>query len=386
MRGDGVSDQEAARLPDTREAWNRYGLEQIWLMVRDEDGNDSYAQVAAWYRMGRLCTDQADQLQKALDQLMIKWPPKPKSAAEKFKVMVDGFILSMRDSAAAAQANEAPLIAVTSLLSDAKDAIGQLRQRRIANEKAQQEWTDQASLPFASPPRSPLEPGWREELDHQARDIMHATDIAIGNVATDFRSPAPYKGPKPIDDGGSGNGPGQGGSGGGPGPSLSGGSGRTLLPHPTFDPPALSNSPVEAATGLSTGGPVLDGELLGLRTMGTDFGSPFISTPAGVALAPGGVIGAPTTGGSPNVASAAGDVGQARSVTTGTGSNGPLMAPPMAGRARPDPAGRGVTSGGRRRRRTDPHDPWLPTGGPSTLEPSPEPDFDPGPNVIGIDR
>ena len=90
------------RLPDTRQAWDRYGLEQIWLMVRDEDGNDSYAQVAAWYRMGRLCTDQADQLQKALDQLMIKWPPNPGSAAESFKLAVEEFILSLRDSAAAA--------------------------------------------------------------------------------------------------------------------------------------------------------------------------------------------------------------------------------------------------------------------------------------------
>ena len=81
-----VGDQEAARLPDSRDAWNKYGLEQIWLMVRDEDGNDSYAQVAAWYRMGRLCTDQADQLQKALDQLMIRWPPNPGSAAQSFKL------------------------------------------------------------------------------------------------------------------------------------------------------------------------------------------------------------------------------------------------------------------------------------------------------------
>ena len=79
------------RLPDTRQAWDRYGLEQIWLMVRDEDGNDSYAQVAAWYRMGRLCTDQADQLQKALDQLMVKWPPNPGSAAESFKHTVEAF-------------------------------------------------------------------------------------------------------------------------------------------------------------------------------------------------------------------------------------------------------------------------------------------------------
>ena len=48
------------------------------------------------------------------------------SAAESFKLTVEHFIVSLRDSAAAAQANEAPLIAITSPPSDAKDAIGQL--------------------------------------------------------------------------------------------------------------------------------------------------------------------------------------------------------------------------------------------------------------------
>src|SRR5690349_4883879 len=120
-------------LPNTRDAWNVYGLDQIWEMLCDEDGIDSFRQVTAWYRMAHLCTDQADQLEKALAQLMVKWPPNPGSAAQAFKLRVEDLILSMRDSAAAAKANEEPLIRITSLISDAKDAVLALRQQRAVN-------------------------------------------------------------------------------------------------------------------------------------------------------------------------------------------------------------------------------------------------------------
>ena len=47
-----------------------------------------------------------------------------------------------------------------------------------------------------------------------------------------------------------------------------------------------------------------------------------------------------------------------------------------------------VVAGGRRRRRSDPADPWpVPQGGPSILEAAQQPiEHDPGPGVIGIDR
>src|SRR5689334_23426895 len=104
--------------------WSDYRLPQMWDMVKDEDPVPTYQQVDAWQRMAVLCTDQADVLQKALDQLMVRWPPNPRSASEAFKLYVDRMIRSMRDSAAAASANVAPLIEIVTALSQAKDDIG----------------------------------------------------------------------------------------------------------------------------------------------------------------------------------------------------------------------------------------------------------------------
>src|SRR5215467_13601137 len=223
-----MGEQEAAfkirRLPDTREAWDVYDLAGIWRMVRDEDGNDNYAQAVAWHHMDRLCTEQADQLQKALDQLMVKWPPHPGSAAEAFKSNVDTLIASMRDSAAAAQANPGPLITITRLLSEAKDAIGQLITQRAANEQAEQDWIAANTDPFTPVPPSPLEPGWQQTLDRHARDIMHATDIAIGQAAAQFRAPTLFSSSPPVDDSSTPvhTGPNGGGA---------------AVPPPVFDPP-----------------------------------------------------------------------------------------------------------------------------------------------------
>jgi hypothetical protein len=383
-----MGDEEAAfhllRLPDTRQAWDRYDLEQIWHMVRDEDGSDSFAQVAAWYRMARLCTDQADQLSKAMDQLMAKWPPNPGSAAEAFKLTVEGLILSMRDSAAAAQANEAPLIKITSLLSDAKDAIGQLRERWAANAAAEPGWIVQAMAPILPVPPTPVAPGWRDSLNKQARDIMHTTDVAIGQAATQFRSPVPFM---PIGD---------------PfanwnsiDPTDSTVSAPQIVPAPVFDLPAPAHAiadpgSLESGSRLGQDVTTLDGGLLPFpgQTVwplaSPNLAATFVDTPSGRVLAPGGVI------------SAGGDALDNQNRTTGDGGAGGrgasgisgMMAPPI-GRAAPGQSSRtGTRSGGRRRRRSDPDDPWMAsTGGPSVLEPTPEPDyFDPGPNVIGLDR
>jgi hypothetical protein len=382
--------------PGTRGEWDRYALDQIWQMVRDEDGVANFQQVSAWFKMARLCTDQADQLQKALDQLMVNWPPEPNTAAAAFKHMVDKMIASMRDSAASASANEAPLIAITNLLSDAKDAIGQLRQKQAANEQAERQWMDQASVPFASPSWSPVEPGWRETLDHQARDIMHATDLAVGKAAANFRAPILYSFGGQIDDGDGGEGGGgasEGGAGGGGGGSRPAAVAHTV-PAIEFDPPAPGPSVQASNRWPNSDDPVLDGGEVPWSTDPDQRGvkspiytSPFVTTQRGVVLAPGGVI-APST----NVPT---DGAQTSSVPgalaqRGTTGGAAMIPPPIAGRptgsARPQSSS--ISSGGRRRRRSDPDDPWAPARGvPPVLEPSPEPEyFDPGPNVIGIDR
>jgi hypothetical protein len=345
----------------------------MWDMVKDEDPVPTYQQVGAWQKMTALCTDQADALQKALDQLMAKWPPNPGSAAEVFKKQVDFLIWSMRDSAAAATATWPAVIEIVLALSQAKDAIGVLVERHNAFEKAE----DDGVVP--NPPV-----GWRDALDAQARRIVTAADVQVGQAAAQIKSPVLYPGIYPSIDTEPPH----------PRPGVSGSStSRRTVPVPSFDPPIPG---LPEAPPTSDPAPVLDGDNFSSGRSGVPNGlideplviGSFASTPAGTVLAPGGVIGRsfpPSVGGTTAARAGSTETGTA---STARGMPG-MLAPPMIGRAQPNTGkGGGVASGGRRRRRSDPDDPWTPpAGGPHMLEAAAEPEyFDPGPNVIGIDR
>jgi hypothetical protein len=359
--------------------WGDYRLPQIWDMVKDEDPVPTYQQVDAWQRMAALCTDQADVLQKALDQLMVRWPPNPGSAAEVFKGHVDTMIWSMRDSAAAASANVAPLIKIVTALSQAKDEIGALVQQHAAFQGV----AEDGAGPTA------LEP-WVDTLDAQARRIMALTDHKIGEAAADIRSPTLYRFKPKIDEPQPPPPPPP-----PPPPTPTRGVGPSdqrstpIVPLPVFDPPPRAMLH-EAESGADDVSPFLDGSRLfdigdGPGNHGLGASTWFVSTPAGMALAPGGVIGGASAS-SPGPNSEQGANGQPGRAPGQTGAT--MYPPPMGRGVQGTSTTRNVVSGGRRRRRSDPDDPWTPpAGGPAVLEPSPEPDyFDPGPNVIGIDR
>jgi hypothetical protein len=356
--------------------WNYYGVPEMWEMVKDEDGVPTHQQVGAWQKMAALCTDQADALQRALDQLMVRWPPNPGSASERFKSLLDLMIWSMRDSATAAAANVAPLIEIVMLLGQARGEMGELMKQYNAYQQAE----DDGVVP--TPPA-----GWRQTLDGQARAVMFLTDRQVGQAASQIKSPNLYPGMRRpnVDESGPPNNTNP--------PAVA-----SVVPPPRFDPPSPTfRSSVVAPAGPFDNGLASDGltELDGIRlapagpVMATDdsaLRSPYVQTPNGVVLAPGGVIGG-TVG--PDGRSIVGGATGAPHVVGGhTGPAGPIPPPMVARPGVNTSTGRSLTSGGRRRRRSDPPDPWAPPPGvPSVLEPSREPDdFDPGPNVIGIDR
>ena len=400
-----MANKQGAFVPVTpkvdQTTWNRYGLAEIWQMVRDEDGVATFTQIGSWQFMAELCTDQADQLQRAVDQLMTTWPPTPGSSASSFKAIVDSLIWSMRDSAASAASTIHPLIDITTHLAQAKDKIAQLVVRR--DQYVEIESTLIRSRLNQPTPSQPPD-NWRTILDQQAREVMITTDFAVGKNIDQFKPPTEYdfnpgsyqqtvlqttgppRGPKPP-----------------------------VIPFPAFDPPIPQASASENAPWSDTtpsedeiAMPILDGAIAPLATVGdSTFDGPrsgtFVSTPTGIALAPGGVIGSPRqppsaadgtnrTGGTP-AATGTNRTGGTPAATGGApgrnGSSSPMMTP-MAGRGTSgaSPLGRNVVSGGRRRRRSDPDDPWAPPPGvPAVLEPAMEPDIhDPGPGVIGIDR
>ena len=376
------------------DAWQVYGLDQLWEMVRDEDGVASFTQVGAWHRMAELCSEQADQLQRALDQLMVHWPARPGSAAELFQQTVVRMIGSMRDSAATAAATRQPLTDITMALGRAKDELGVLVARKAAYERQEKELAARGVYPgrgatAALAPSDQVPPeGWRQQLDQQARRIMSSTDAAVGAASGQIRSPAPYQFDARIE-------PLQhdllapGGAVGRPVPPV---------PFPGIDPPRSPGEPSGHAP-LESGAPVLAGARSlpsELASLGIGDGSPvagdsqvrpFSRSSSGSVLVPGAVIGGlPVKGsGTPTPRQSLSEA--ARSSTSRDGS---IMTPPGRGMVGGSggPSSAAIRPGGRRRRRNDPTDPWaVPRGGPSVLEPDPEPvDHDPGPGVIGIDR
>lgn len=103
---------------------SRYTLDQIWDMVKTEDGQVTHTQVDAWRRLAELCHEQADQLEKAVNQLRQRWPARSGSASAAFARLVTQLIASMRQAAEAGAANQAPLRSITDALTDARFVAG----------------------------------------------------------------------------------------------------------------------------------------------------------------------------------------------------------------------------------------------------------------------
>jgi hypothetical protein len=379
------------------EVWQLYGLDELWEMVRDEDGVASFTQVGAWHRMAELCSEQADQLQRALDQLMVHWPARPGSAAELFQQTLGRLIGSMRDSAAVAASTKQPLADITITLGRAKDEIGALVAQEALYAGQEQALAGRGVYPGRgatanlAPSDQTPPAGWREQLDERARRIMSTADAKVGAAATQIQIPERYRidahaeAIEPYRD------PTARGSARQPSTSLVAGL------FPAFDPPQSDRSVSDGRPAESVD-PVLDGGLApavgsvgGVDVVGGSVdvrgGGSFVASQFGPVLAPGGVIGVPGVGGSGGGLSGRSGLGR----VVGSASGGGPMVGPVGrgvGGVRGGSGSGSVRSGGRRRRRSDPADPWaVPQGGPSVLEPDPEPaEHDPGPGVIGLDR
>jgi hypothetical protein len=416
--------------------WSRYTLDQIWDMVKTEDGRVTSAQVDAWRRMADLCREQADQLERAMKQLLQRWPAQPGSASAAFSGQVTALVASMRKTAEAATANQEPLNNITHALTSARVEIGALVETRRRYTLTEQQLTPQPTpspgqtpVPAAPAGLQPPPPNWRTRLEQQARTIMAHTDTTVGTEATRIQTPPEYvsrmtgyeiEEPPP---GGDGDASGSVGTSGisqpkfdlierrGPAyaavPPLvnGGGSGGDEGVDPILSGGALPGTP---ATGVLES----PGRIAGVASGGSTSGS-FVTTPFGAVLAPGGTIGprpsipaAQTPSRTPT-----GHTSTSQVVPTGTGTGAgagsgavsragiqgtmPMapMVPPISGRPGAGTsglsrAGRPGRGGGRNPSHNDPDDPWaVPEGGPAVLEPLPEPtEHDPGPGVIGLDR
>jgi hypothetical protein len=387
--------------------WSQYRLAHIWEMVKNESTEVGDRQAQAWTNTATLCEDQAEQLDRAAAQLAETWTPAPGTAAEGFQEWLRRFTDSLRGSAAAARTNSVAISDITYQMAAARDKLSQLVGQSHHYQNAEQIGPPQYALPGRVPP--PVQPrgsaspplGWRTALDQQAREIMIHTEAAVVLQASRVQMPprvvdlgseridSPQPIPPPT----------------WPGGSAAGGVNVSLAPAALAPTMPLVVS-LDARTGEESL-PVLDGaapwQLLGTgpatepgRALPVETVIGLVTTPAGPALPPGGMIGvtrpvneSPEPSRRTTAPARAAGASNAGRTATGTVA-APPMIPPHGG-VRPG-AGRstsgGHASGARRKRDHDPSDPWaVPEGGPAVLEPPIEPiEHDPGPGVIGLDR
>jgi hypothetical protein len=428
--------------------WGQYGLADIWDMVRD-DNFDNYGNVKAWEKMRVLCHGMADSLRAAAADLAAKWPPEQSPAAAAFKERLERLALAFTQAGDAAGTNGPTLAEVNRGFASTHGKIADMCERwgQLEHDEARRVAITRTTLAAASllapylgtlpvvvglPDRAVLavsntQPAkwlvdregapqvatnWRQDLDNEARGVMTARDQEILEARTQITT-APVLEPIKDDIGGGWPPP----SGGGGGASGFTGSGFTPPPPRTFPPGLPERSP-------TLDGPVLDGGALpsegpggvpgaGPPGVGPGVGGPgggpvpigggpvpWVMTPNGRALAPGGVIGERTPGPRAPVGAAGAHPGglmpmgapPVRPAGSSGAAKGGFVAPP-GGLIAGAPQGRGGiplsgAASARRRRVGEEDGDWVvPAGAPGVLTPDPEPEVhDPGPGVIGIDR
>jgi hypothetical protein len=394
--------------------YSKFSLDEIFAMV---DGTDqiSYAQMDNWTTASQLFLDLAVNLEKAVTTLHDHWPAIPGSASEVFMGKLTGLVTALKSDAWSAYWVGSSLNNVVERLNDTSSKVIDVYykyQNLLITDPVPADAVDDSligpigNIDMGQPTNG--DPNWRVNLPNQARDIMSDSDHALAITISYMPTVQKYA-PDFSDVGGTLP----------PVRAYPGGSrmpgNMHTLPRQPGGPGPIQPVPVDPNSGTTLAGGVLDGPGAGGGTGGPGspvpgggYGGPGY-TPGGISLLPGpnpinGVIGQAPGGYEPTTAAAsrltgpgaAADevpLGRTGALGTGTGAMGTGMMPGgMAGRGagaggRTRPGGRPGLWSSKRRKKSDPNDPWsVAHGVPAILEPAEPTEHDPGPGVIGLDR
>jgi hypothetical protein len=391
--------------------WTLYDVPAIWAMVGPEREWVSREQTAAWLRTSEMLEVHSSNLQALRERVAEHWSPEGSQASQTLLVELDSLIDSTTRASAVSRTNATALGLLVDALMEAKAGIEPLHEA----------WS------------SAVTNVQRDKLNQQARAVMSQADSRVIEHASLLAIPPEYV-PPTID---------------GPGPIVtpktSGSTGAAIRPAevpPLREPPPLPawaafdpGDGVPPSAGAARPGsplgpadpsmwpaspPVLAGgsppstPTSGLRDLpAASSPSQFVDSLGGRVLPVGGVLGLPSAtpsaigprsplatafGGEPEHIGAPPPVegvigGKPKALGSRTGQATVGAGEPMEGGAL---LGGGLGAGGSRpletRRRQYPADEeWeTPVGVQSVIKPPPPPDpqtaFDPGPNVIGLNR
>jgi hypothetical protein len=371
--------------------WTGLDVPAIWAMLASGDSALSAEQTTAWNRTYDLLDSHARNLRTLRDNLAERWPPGRSEASAVFLEYLDKLIESVNPTSYASSSNALVLSDLTDTLAVARAKVAPLHEQ----------WQAAAASGTADPK---VQAG----LNAQAAAIMAGTDEEVYQHGQRFVVPAEYEPPvgavEPTR----------------PFPLETRSKPQAVRPLP----PASSGSvqPTNSQRTISAGGdaPLLD-SLPGPSTGSGTVLSPtpatnFVDTPAGRALAPGGVIGHAAVESSihavrrTRMAESSKDIGRTLRPPVSGGHdepssigpdplrsphNQPLRSNIPTDEQREPLAGTGGVYGSgprsqkyRRQPSGEAYVEWpVDRGIPPVLMPPPEPErHDPGPGVIGIDR
>jgi hypothetical protein len=389
---------------------SRYSLGELWRMVGGHDHSSVHDHVETWEKTEYLCRAMAKALRAVREQLAQQWPPERSEAAraviERITLLADGYDRLGQDSTTNAvylryfQWDNRELQSKLRDLMKTWEATQARAWARIraagltvgvhgANEDELLRLTNQPPYKaMLDATVGPVPNDWKLELNYQAAQVAKAYEDSVSGYEGRFVASEPIsptldaRSPRTAQ-------------------ALPGGVAGAITWPAGTDWPTGPGSPggggwpggdadTELETGGSGGG---GGGPIGVPGGGPGGGAmpvpsggatvPWVSTAAGYAMAPGGVIG----GAGPAGARPATVVPMAGAPAPGgAAARSGFVAPPggvIAGRSGTVPgAGRGP-----RRHPDDDQDFVVPAGSTGVLAPEPEPDeHSPGPGVIGIDR
>jgi hypothetical protein len=350
--------------------WSRYGLGWIWLMLEPESRASGQITADMWARMRRLCAEEADLVEQALQQLAQRWPL-TQPAAVAFQELGAHLVAAMRATSENAVWNGNVVDVITTQLAKARGVVaGLMEEAAEYREIEARQGIEAADRLYATRRHLAGTPvSWWRGLDAEAQEVAAHAEKVVDDLHPLIKTDDPFE-----FSGGRFSAP-------PPTPPIRGGSrgpaGHTGQSH-NWDAPEVGGRTV------LDGVPSLPAPPIAGSTTGTGAGrsdGSFVDTPAGRVLGPGGVIGAPARDAKTLSATASGLGAPARPFAAAAPL--PMMPPMIMGQATaPEPSGQAAV---RRRRSGLPSVFEATPGPPPVIRPPDEPVHDPGPGVFGID-
>lgn len=262
-----VADGGGGGRPTTN--WHAYDVPQMWAMLDGFDLAPQQAHVSGWQKTFQLTSMHLGRMRSYRDKLATAWPPDKNEAARVYIDELDKLIASVQATYEAAIENHRVMQTATGTVTTARRELEPIFQQWQSHDSTMAEYESRVAAtrsgtpaPIPGPP--PLPPGWREDLNARARDVMNTASAELSAASYRVVTPPNYVAPKTGRDAGVER------------PNESG----TVLVPPVIPPVVPRSAPNPPATPAS--GPLLTaGQPPG-------FGTPLPTTSPAFPIVPGG--------------------------------------------------------------------------------------------------